>query len=295
MTLSELVYRSAAPLPWSEGEKIPWDDPEFSERMLNEHLSQDHDAASRRFRIVDAHVDWIHRELLSGGSARVLDLGCGPGLYTSRLARLGHECVGIDFSPASISYAVRTAQGEELRCTYLHQDIRRVDYGGPYDLAMLIFGEFNTFRPADAEHILRKACDALSDGGLLLLEPSTFEAIQGEGRGGPTWYSSPSGLFSDAPHICLEERLWDPDTCTATFRYFIIDAATGCVTRYASSSEAYTDEQLSALLSRCGFEEIRSLPSLPGSEGHWQDELYVLVARKKKRPPRQSGHQVMQR
>jgi SAM-dependent methyltransferase len=282
MTLTELVYRSEAPLPWSEGEKIPWDDPEFSERMLNEHLSQDHDWASRRFHIVDAHVDWIHRELLSGCPARVLDLGCGPGLYASRLARLGHECVGIDFSPASISYAVQTARQEELRCTYLHQDIRYADYGGPYDLAMLIFGEFNTFRPADAENILCKACDALSDDGLLLLEPSPFEAIQGEGKGGGTWYSSPSGLFSDAPHICLEERLWDPGNYTATFRYFIIDAATGGVTRYASSSQAYTDKQLSALLSRCGFEEIRSLPSLPGSEGHWQDELYVVVARKKR-------------
>jgi len=28
----------------------------------------------------------------------VLDLGCGPGLYASRLARLGHECTGIDYT-----------------------------------------------------------------------------------------------------------------------------------------------------------------------------------------------------
>lgn len=33
-----------------------------------------------------------------GNPTRILDLGCGPGLYTSRLARLGHCCVGIDFS-----------------------------------------------------------------------------------------------------------------------------------------------------------------------------------------------------
>ena len=43
--LLDLIRREAAPEPWAEGEKIPWDDPGFSRRMLEEHLSQAHDAA----------------------------------------------------------------------------------------------------------------------------------------------------------------------------------------------------------------------------------------------------------
>lgn len=35
----------------------------------------------------------------------MLDLGCGPGLYSHRLATLGHRVHGIDFGPASIAYA----------------------------------------------------------------------------------------------------------------------------------------------------------------------------------------------
>jgi hypothetical protein len=80
MNLLDMIERTAIPAPWSEGEKIPWDEPGFSERMLKEHLSQEHDAASRRTEHIDAHVDWIHRELLGERPARVLDLGCGPGL-----------------------------------------------------------------------------------------------------------------------------------------------------------------------------------------------------------------------
>ena len=38
------------------GRRLPWDDPEFSERMLREHLSQDHDMASRRQNLIDLHV-----------------------------------------------------------------------------------------------------------------------------------------------------------------------------------------------------------------------------------------------
>jgi 2-polyprenyl-3-methyl-5-hydroxy-6-metoxy-1,4-benzoquinol methylase len=125
--LLDLVHRQPIPEPWAEGETIPWSDPHFSSRMLKEHLSQEHDGASRRFEVIDQHVGWIHHEVLSERPTRILDLGCGPGLYTSRLSRLGHECTGIDFSPASIAYARKQAEREVLRCTYLQEDIRTAD------------------------------------------------------------------------------------------------------------------------------------------------------------------------
>jgi len=48
MNLLDIIQRRAVPVPWEEGEKIPWHDPDFSRRMLREHLSQTHDLASRR-------------------------------------------------------------------------------------------------------------------------------------------------------------------------------------------------------------------------------------------------------
>ena len=111
MNLLDVIHRTSAPEPWAEGDKIPWHDPAFSRRMLREHLSQAHDAASRRAIIIDEHVDWIQREVLLNRSSRVLDLGCGPGLYSSRLAQRGHTCMGIDFGPASIEYARELCSG----------------------------------------------------------------------------------------------------------------------------------------------------------------------------------------
>ncbi len=126
MNLLEIVNRAPVPEPWSEGEKIPWNDPGFSRRMLAEHLSQAHDAASRRGSKIDAHVDWIDRVVLDAHPSRILDLGCGPGLYTSRLAERGHTCLGIDFSPASIEHATGTASSEDLDCAYRLGDIREI-------------------------------------------------------------------------------------------------------------------------------------------------------------------------
>jgi SAM-dependent methyltransferase len=278
-SLLGLVRRKSPPEPWAEGEKIPWNEPGFSRRMLREHLSQAHDAASRRFETIDRHVGWIDRNVLSGVPTQILDLGCGPGLYASRLARLGHECLGIDFSPASIAYARQQAEGEGLRCSYRQDDIRFAEYGTGYGLVMLIFGEFNVFRPEDARAILQKAHSALAPEGVLLLEPHTFDAVRQAGEQPPSWYSAESGLFSEDPHLCLEESFWDDARNTATQRYFIVDAVSGAVTRHAATMQAYTDEQYHALLAGCGFGGIEFYPSLRGETDRSQAGLMAIVAR----------------
>jgi SAM-dependent methyltransferase len=280
MELIDIINRQAIPAPWSEGEKIPWNDPDFSQRMLREHLSQEHDAASRRLETIEKHVGWIHNTVLSGQATKILDLGCGPGLYTSRLARLGHECVGIDFSPASIAYANESAHAEKLPCTYIQKDIRVADYGHGYGLVELVFGEFNVFRRADAKAILEKAYQALAENGHLLLEMHTSAIVRSIGKQPPSWYSTNSGLFSDRPHFCLTENFWDDQQKVATTRYFILDGLTGKVTRYAASMQAYTNKQYQSLLEECGFREVTFHPSLMGVIDKSQSALFVVVAQK---------------
>lgn len=280
MNYLEVVNRSAHPLPWAEGDNIPWNDPAFSERMLMEHLSQEHDAASRRFEIIDRHVAWIRQTVLHGFTTHILDLGCGPGLYSSRLAQAGHVCVGIDFSPASIRYASEHAQFAGLNCRYTCQDVRTAEFGSGYGLAMMIFGEFNVFRPTDARLILQKAYAALDPGGVLLLEPSTFDHVKAMGQEKPEWYTRQHGLFSDTPYLCLEDHYWDEHARVSTMRYFIVDAATAQVTRYASSQQAYTEEDLAVLLRDCGFSGVVFYPSLMGVGDSAQQMFMAVTARK---------------
>jgi len=278
--LMDVVHRQSVPKPWAEGEKIPWNAPDFSRRMLNEHLSQEHDAASRRFGIIDKHVKWIHDQVLKGNPTRILDLGCGPGLYTNRLTRLGHRCVGIDFSPASIAYAREQAEEAGLECTYIHQDIRTADYGDGYGLVMLIFGEFNVFRPGEARGILEKAYRALVPNGFLLLEPHTFETVVRIGKHPSSWYSAEKGLFSDEPHLCLQENFWDTEANVAIERYYVIDAAAGEVTRHSASTQAYTNKEYRSLLAECGFGEVMFYPSLGGSVGSPEGDLIGVLSQK---------------
>jgi SAM-dependent methyltransferase len=280
MNLVDIVQREPDPAPWVEGEKIPWHDPAFSQRMLKEHLSQEHDAASRRFPKIDQHVAWIHKHVLPATATRILDLGCGPGLYTSRLARLGHECTGIDFAPASVTYARKKADEEQLACTYHLADVREAEYGQGYHLVMFTNGEFNVFTPDDAALILRKAHSALVAGGILLLEPHTLAAVQKIGEAPTMWYSSASGLFSSAPHLCLTEAIWDPAAQVAIERYYIVDAETGHVTRHAGSMQAYSDQDYRQLLLSCGFRDVSFYPSLLGTVDEAERHYCVIVAHK---------------
>lgn len=277
--LLDIVNRVAFPEAWTEGDNIPWNDPGFSERMLREHLSQDHDAASRRYAIIDEHVLWLHRAVLGSQPTKILDLGCGPGFYTTRLARLGHTCVGIDYAPASIAYARACAAEEGLACTFIESDMRTADFGQGYGLVMLVFGEFNVFKPADARRLLIKARAALAPEGFLVLEPHVFAAIENLRHEKRFWYTAHEGLFSATPHLVLTESFWDATECTGTRRFYVVEATTGAVTRYAHSFQAYTEEEYRALLHECGFAQVTFFPSLGGKPISGQEDYCVIVAR----------------
>jgi SAM-dependent methyltransferase len=280
MNLQDVIERRIPPEPWAEGENIPWDEPAFSARMLAEHLSQEHDAASRRFDVVDEQVAWIHDVILSGKTVRALDVCCGPGLYANRLARLGHEVVGLDYSPASIEYAEDEARRDNLSVTYRRQDVRAGDYGDGFGLAFIIFGEFNTFRPEDARAVLANIYGALAPGGIILLEVHPREVVKWIGTTRASWRAEEAGLFSDRPHLRLDENFWDEESGTATTRYYIIDAATGDVARHAQTFQGYTDDEYRALLDDVGFGGVAARPDFPGPTVEAMGELVVYAARK---------------
>lgn len=252
--------------------KIPWDDPEFSRRMLHEHLTQQHDRASRRFTIIDQQVDWIHRKVLGGKSAAILDLGCGPGLYMDRLTRLGHTCTGIDFSPASIAYAKEHHAG-----TYRQGNILSEDYGTGYDLVMLLYGELNAFDTPDAQRIVDKAYEALRPGGRLLIEVSDPGNLRRAYRHARSWYTAQSGLFSDRPHLVLEENSYEMG-CFTTHIYVQVEGQDE-IDQYTSMHRIYSDDEYRYLLR--AFEHVLVYDAIrdrPGDEVSEPRDLFGLLA-----------------
>lgn len=274
------IFKHTPPEPWEGVGKIPWNEPGFSRRMLQNHLAQDHDQASRRNSIIERHVRWI-AERFSRKNARILDFGCGPGFYTHALTGRGFKCTGVDFSPASIEYAKNRASESGLEIEYVLADIRDYVPDGGFDCFMMCFGEFNVFKAADADAILRKAASSLKPGGLAIIEAHTFEAVKLCGQSPDTWDAFERGLFADCPHICLQENFWDENLAVASTLYFVIETATANLTEYDSSMKAYTESEYREMFREAGFSRPEILsPELWPSGLEYEGKFMTFVAEK---------------
>ncbi len=261
------------------GAKIPWDEPDFSRRMLEQHLNQEHDWASRRGPIIAAHAAWIAEQL--SVPSRILDMGCGPGLYTQALAERGHQCVGVDFSPASIEYARQRSADCDPKPEYILGDIRNYRSNQKFDCIIMTFGEFNAFIRKDAALLLEHCAEMLTENGLFILEAHTYDAVRAMGEAPATWQRHATGLFSAGPHLCLRENSWNAAEASALSRYFIIDAADTAVRQYVSFMQAYRLESYTKMLSSAALPLQRILSENVWSSGQdFYNKLQTFICQK---------------
>ncbi|MAJ59570.1 MAG: hypothetical protein CBC48_06085 [bacterium TMED88] len=251
MKIQTLVNRPAM-IPFAPGRGLPWNDPAFSRRVLDVHLSQDHDRASRRSDIIDRQVAWLHETLLDGRPGKVLDLACGPGFYTQRLAQRGHQCTGLDFSPAAIQYARHQASQESGRSHYREVDVRAAEFGSGFDLILMLFGEFNTFAPGEAIELLKRIQGALAPSGQLLVELQFAEDIRACGESSPDWSVESDGPFAEGPYLLLHESQWHTEQRVTTERFWVLpDRSEAQI--YTLDTQAYSDEALEKLFVQVGL------------------------------------------
>ena len=122
---------------WHGAYKIPWDDPDFSRRMLVEHLTQDHDMASRRAEWIDRQAAWIHDHLLDGKPASISH-NIISGLLREEL---GFQ--GLILTDALTMHALDNVENVSTQCIKAGADINIKDIKG-YTAMMYAEGKGNT-------------------------------------------------------------------------------------------------------------------------------------------------------
>lgn len=154
-----------------------WTDEHTSEQMLKYHLMEDVDLSSRNRAFIDKSVQWIVSRFDIKADTRVIDFGCGPGLYTTRLASHGAKVTGVDFSARSIEYAQNTAAEQKLEITYFNEDYLEFEADGQFDLAIMIMCDFCVLSPQQRNHMLIKFKNILKPGGAVLLDVYSLAAF----------------------------------------------------------------------------------------------------------------------
>lgn len=124
-----------------------WTDEHTSRQMLSFHLNEILDISSRNAAFINRYVEWISAKFKVENSTKIADFGCGPGLYSTRLAKLGASVTGIDFSKSSIDYATEIAIREKLNISYVNQDYLEFETEERFDLALMIMCDFCALSP----------------------------------------------------------------------------------------------------------------------------------------------------
>ena len=160
-----------------------WWDPHGSSAML-------HRLNPVRLRYLRARLDeyWdtnpANRRPLA--NRRALDVGCGAGLLSEPLARLGAAVTGLDAAPENIEAARAHAAGQGLAIDYRAGGIEQLA-GGRFDLVVSMEVIEHVSDPAA---FVAGLAGALAEGGLLILSTPNRTALSrlaliavGEGAG----------------------------------------------------------------------------------------------------------------
>ncbi|GGP59927.1 class I SAM-dependent methyltransferase [Streptomyces calvus] len=205
------------------------------------------------------------------GARRVLDIGCGTGVFALLLAGRGVEVVGVDPARASLDVARAKPGGERVR--WIEGDATALP---PLrmDLATMTANVAQAVVAPDAWHgTLRGAHAALRPGGRLV-----FETRDPARRAWERWTREDSYGRTDVPGIGTVEhwhQVTDVDGPLVTFRTTYVFAADGAVLTSDSTLRFRGREEAEADLAAHGFtvDEVRDAPDRPGRE-------FVFVARR---------------
>lgn len=158
-------------------------------------------------------IDWCQRLALARSlrvraGTHVLDVGCGVGRWSCRLAARGARVTGVDMSPTMIEQARRRAadRGISGRCRFFAQDLASLRLVGRFDL---ILGVTVLQHILDATalraSVERLAAHLKADGTLILLEAAPVQRVTR--CNSPVFEARPRGEYLQLFRACgLEVR-----------------------------------------------------------------------------------------
>ena len=199
-----------------------WDDEYISKQMLEAHLNPYIDTASRRLEVIEATVEWISSMLPKGAS--ILDIGCGPGLYTKQFSERQFSVVGLDFSSRSITYA----REHDNLSRYILQDYLTMDFDSEFDMITLIYFDYGALIPSERKELLPRIYKALKPGGFFLFD--VYTPYKGKGQEDNLYweYNVNGGFWSDKPHIHLGMELYFGTSAEGNRHIILEEGKTKC-------------------------------------------------------------------
>lgn len=276
MKIENIAALTEKPSLYEKGTSFMWTDPYISEQLLQVHLNPDIDLASRKKSTIENTVKWILENKKSNEKLNVLDLGCGPGLYTELFAKNGHEVTGIDISKNSIDYAIKSAKDKGLDIDYQNVSYLDVDLGQEkYDLVVLIYTDLGALLPIEREKLLASIFRTLKKGGTFIFDILKDKDLNDK-LSPKTWEASNSGFWKETPFLALSASFLYEKEKVILFQHAIVDNSAK-IEIYRFWIHFFSQNDITELLKQQNFRNIEFREDILPESDLWNGDNVIFT------------------
>jgi SAM-dependent methyltransferase len=219
-------------------------------------------------------VAWIVSVAEVPGGARVLDAPCGFARHSIEFARRGHRVTGVDFSETELGRARDAASKAGVPLSLVCQDIRDMEFGSEFDLAVNLFSSIGYFSDDEDRLLLDRFWRALVPGGTFVLDTRNRDQLV---RSLPPEERQPFETWT-----LRIEHGFDVTTSRWHARWSRLPAAHGARAEVIGESDIrlYSAHELRAMLRPERWSRVDLYGGLDGTPFSLDSPRLVLVARK---------------
>ncbi|TMW73882.1 class I SAM-dependent DNA methyltransferase [Alteribacter natronophilus] len=212
--------------------------------------------------------------------AKLLDVACGTGTFTVRMAKAGHSVTGVDLSPDMLAVAQQKAVEEGQNITFISQNMKELDGFTEMDAVTVFCDGMNYLLDEDE---IRKAFESFSrvlkEGGTLLFDVHSSFKVDSEfdykvyAENGEDvsyiWYASPGEYENSVNHDLTFFIRRENNT------YERVDEA--------HTQRTFDSSVYASLLDECGF-DIVEISSEFGEKApvHQTDRIFFQAEKRRK-------------
>lgn len=180
---------------------------------------------------------------------RLLDMGCGTGSLTVRLAERGFKAIGQDASPDMLTFAAAKSDKVEWIC----QKMEETELGEEVDAIVSTLDSVNHLPDrAAVERCFRRAAENLKNGGAFVFDVNTVRKHR-ETLGSNTFVYDVDGVY------CVWTNTFDPtDNGVDIELDLFFEEEDGSYSRGGESFReiAFSERELREMLAAAGFEVV---------------------------------------
>ena len=276
MKITDIISKSEKPTIYEKGTSFMWTDEHISKQLLDIHLNPDIDLGSRRMSTIFQTANWILDSQNDKGKLNILDLGCGPGLYSEILSRKGHNVTGVDISKNSIDYAKASAHDKGLNIEYINSSYLDIDLKEEkYDLVLLIYTDFGVLIPEERESLLKMVYKVLKKGGVFIFD--VLRDCELEKRLAPkNWELARKGFWRDKPYMSLSESFLYSEQKVILYQHIIIDSDENIET-YRFWTHFFNKGYLTQMMERYGFINVNHRDDILPECDMWNGDNVIFT------------------